>query len=154
MGGSINSEVPCRKILRHVKDPLKSHGEGQTKFSFPSHILLLSPEMSLLIGPPDSTGSCQSALVDKFGVRPSRYHHIMLNIANHPEMNSRPVEAAVLRRQSHPIITNLPLCCCGFYYTLESKREKLFVERGKFDYTRSAKRAVAAYEICHCCLKT
>jgi hypothetical protein len=28
---------------------------------------------------------------------------------NHPEMNNRPVEAAVLRRQSHPIIANLPV---------------------------------------------
>jgi hypothetical protein len=27
---------------------------------------------------------------------------------SHPGMNSRPVEAAVLRPQSHPIITNLP----------------------------------------------
>jgi hypothetical protein len=73
-------EVPCCKILRHVKDSLKSHGDGQTKFSFPSPILLLAPEMSLLSGPPDSTGGCQSALVDKLRVSPSRDHHTMVPI--------------------------------------------------------------------------
>jgi hypothetical protein len=62
--------VPCRKILRHVKDLMKSHGDGWTKFSFPSPILLLAPEMPLLTGPPDRTGGCQSALVDKLGVSP------------------------------------------------------------------------------------
>jgi hypothetical protein len=31
-------------------------------------------EMSLLTGPPDSTGGCKSALVDKLEVSPSRYH--------------------------------------------------------------------------------
>jgi hypothetical protein len=33
------------------------------------------PEMSLLTGPPDSTGGCQSALVDKLGVNPNQCHH-------------------------------------------------------------------------------
>jgi hypothetical protein len=61
----VKPEVLCRKILRHVKDLLKSHRDGQTKFSFPSPILLPAPEMSPLIGPPDSTGGCQSALVDE-----------------------------------------------------------------------------------------
>jgi len=37
--------------------------------------------MSLLTGPPDSTGGCQSALVDELGVSPSRYHHTMVHIA-------------------------------------------------------------------------
>jgi hypothetical protein len=55
-------EVPCRKIVRHVKDLLKSHRDGQTKFTFPLSILL-TPEMSLLTGLPHSTGGCQSALV-------------------------------------------------------------------------------------------
>jgi hypothetical protein len=31
--------------------------------------------MSLLTGPPDSTGGCQSALAVKLGVSPSQYHH-------------------------------------------------------------------------------
>jgi hypothetical protein len=26
-GWEVKSKVPCRKILRHVKDPLKSHGD-------------------------------------------------------------------------------------------------------------------------------
>jgi hypothetical protein len=67
-GWEVKLEVPCRKILWYVKDILKSHGDGWTKFSFPSSILLLAPEMSLLAGPPDSTGGCQSALVDKLRV--------------------------------------------------------------------------------------
>jgi hypothetical protein len=49
-GCQVKPEVPCRKILWHVKDLLKSHGEGQTKFSFPSPILLLALEISLLTG--------------------------------------------------------------------------------------------------------
>jgi hypothetical protein len=83
-------EVPCRKILQHVKELLKSRGDGYTKFSFPSptshsHHRCLGwqetsqywwlPEMSLLTGPPDSTGGYQSALVDKLGVSLSQYHH-------------------------------------------------------------------------------
>jgi hypothetical protein len=65
-GWEVKPDVPCRKILPHViKDLLRSHGDGFTKFSFPSSILLLAPEMSLLTGPPDSTGGCQSALVDE-----------------------------------------------------------------------------------------
>jgi hypothetical protein len=47
-GWEIIPEVPCRKILLHVKDLLKCHGDGQIKFSFPSPNLLLAPEMSLL----------------------------------------------------------------------------------------------------------
>jgi hypothetical protein len=56
-----------------------------------------------------TTGGCQSVLVNKFGVSLSQYHHTMVHIANHPGINKRPVEAAVLRRQSHPIIVNLPM---------------------------------------------
>jgi hypothetical protein len=65
--------------------------------------------MSLLTGLPDSTDGCQSALVDKLGVSLSQYHYTMFHIANHLGMNNRPVEAAVLRRHSHPIIANLPI---------------------------------------------
>jgi hypothetical protein len=62
---------------------LKSHGDGYTKFSFPSSILILAPDISLLTGPPDRTGGggCQSALVNKLGVIPRRYHHTMVHIA-------------------------------------------------------------------------
>jgi hypothetical protein len=28
LGWGVKPEVPCRKILRHVKDHLKSHGNG------------------------------------------------------------------------------------------------------------------------------
>jgi hypothetical protein len=61
-----------------------------------------------MAGPPDSTSGCQSALVDKVGVSLSQYHHTMVHIADHPGMNNRPVKSAVLRCQSHPIISNLP----------------------------------------------
>jgi hypothetical protein len=66
------------------------------------------PETSLLTGLSDSTGSCQSALVDKSGVSLSQYHHTTVRIVYHPGMSNRPTQAAVLRRQSHPIIANLP----------------------------------------------
>jgi hypothetical protein len=52
----VKPEVPCRKILWHVKDLLKSHGAGQTKLLFPLPILLLAPEMSLLTGLPEHSG--------------------------------------------------------------------------------------------------
>jgi hypothetical protein len=67
------------------------------------------PKMSLLTGPPESTGDCQSALVDKLGVSLNRYHHTMVHIANHPGMKNGPVEAAVLRRQFHSIIVILQI---------------------------------------------
>jgi hypothetical protein len=64
----------------------------------------------LLTGRPDSTGGCQSALVDKLGDSFSQYHHTMVHIANRPGMNNKPVEAAALRPQSHPIIANQWVC--------------------------------------------
>jgi hypothetical protein len=64
-------------------------------------ILVAVRERSLRTGPLGSTGGCQSALVDKMGVSPMSY------IENHPGMNKRPVDAAVLRRQSRSIIYNL-----------------------------------------------
>jgi molybdopterin converting factor small subunit len=45
--------------------------------------------------------------VDNVDVQNENRSTIKRNIANHPGMNNRPVEAAVLRRQSHPIIANL-----------------------------------------------
>jgi hypothetical protein len=42
----------------------------------------------------------------------------------------------------------------GFDYTSENKCEQLFSERGKFDYTWFSKHTLAAYEKCHCCLKS
>jgi hypothetical protein len=47
-GWEVKPEVPCPKILRQVKDLLKSHGDEYAKFSFPSSILILAPNMSLL----------------------------------------------------------------------------------------------------------
>jgi hypothetical protein len=53
-----DGKVPCRKILRHVKELLKSHGDEETKLSF-----LLSFAHLLLL---------QRSLVVKSGVSPSR----------------------------------------------------------------------------------
>jgi hypothetical protein len=39
-GWEVKAEVPCLKILRHVKDLFKSHGDGQTTFSFVQSCLL------------------------------------------------------------------------------------------------------------------
>jgi hypothetical protein len=77
----VKPEAPCCKILWHIKDLLKSHRNRQTKFSFPSPILLLAPEMSLLTGLPDNTCGCHSAPADKSGVKSSRHHHTMVHIA-------------------------------------------------------------------------
>jgi hypothetical protein len=55
-------EVPCHKILWHAKDLLKSHGDRQTKFSFPSPTVPCASEMSQMAGPPDSTGGCHRCL--------------------------------------------------------------------------------------------
>jgi hypothetical protein len=80
-GWEVKPEVPCHNISWHVKDPLKSHRDRETRFSFPSLILLLAPEKSMPTGPPDSTGGVQSTLVDELGVSPSRYHDTMIHIA-------------------------------------------------------------------------
>jgi hypothetical protein len=68
-GWEVKPDVPCRKILRRVTDLLKLHGDGWTKFSFPSRKLPLAAEMSRMTGPPDSadrtpasTGGCQKCL--------------------------------------------------------------------------------------------
>jgi hypothetical protein len=54
-----------------------------------------------------------------------------------------------------PLRTGKPSSNTGFSNadTRENKCEQLFAERGKLDYTRSAKHAVVAYEKYHCCLK-
>jgi hypothetical protein len=41
----VKPEVPCRKSLRHVKDVLKPHGDGQTILISFAH-LPFAPEMS------------------------------------------------------------------------------------------------------------
>jgi hypothetical protein len=146
-GWEVKPEVPCHKILWHVKDLLKSHGADRLNCNFlcplsrslqrclgwqDCQTVLVAardvsadrttsqywelPEMSLLTRPPDSTDDCQSTLVDKFGVSLSQYHHTVAHIANHPGMNSRPVEAAVLRRQSHPIIASLTTTAFPTHY--------------------------------------
>jgi hypothetical protein len=54
---------------------------NRLNYHFLLRILLLAPETSPLTGPPDSTGGCQSALVDELGISPSRYHHTTVHIA-------------------------------------------------------------------------
>jgi hypothetical protein len=118
----------------------KSHGDRDTKFSFPTSILILAPEMSLLTGPSDSTGGCHRCVCCKdrkrvlvtarhvsadrttgqywqlpecFGRQVRSYSQFISSYhgphRNHPGVNNRPVEATVLRRQSHPIRTELPI---------------------------------------------
>jgi hypothetical protein len=69
---------------------------------------MAAAEMALLTGQPDGTGGCQSALVDKLGVSPSQYHHPW-STSQSPGSEKRPIEAAVLRRHSRPVIANLPI---------------------------------------------
>jgi hypothetical protein len=59
-------------------------------------------EMSLLTEPPDSTGGCQRALV---GITPV---NIIIHVPHRksPGDEKRPLEAAVLRRQSRAVIAN------------------------------------------------
>jgi hypothetical protein len=45
----VKPEVPCRKILRHIKDLLKSHGDGENTFLFPSAILLRQDRQTVLV---------------------------------------------------------------------------------------------------------
>jgi hypothetical protein len=62
--------------------------------------------MSLLTGPILGMPERSGRRVRSWPQSISSYHGPH---RNHPGMNNRPVEAAVLRRQSHPIITNLPM---------------------------------------------
>jgi hypothetical protein len=75
----VKLQVSYRKTLRHVNDLLKSHRDGQNKFSFSSSIFLLATR-SLCWQGRQRTGDCQSALVDKLGGSRSRYHHTMVHI--------------------------------------------------------------------------
>jgi hypothetical protein len=52
-GREVKPECPCRKVLRRGKYLLKTNGDEYTKFTFPSPILLIATEMSLLTEPPD-----------------------------------------------------------------------------------------------------
>jgi uncharacterized protein GlcG (DUF336 family) len=50
----------------------------------------------------------------------------MVHIANQPEMNNGPVEATVLRRQSHSIIANIPMAMAKAYGILAVKHGSTF----------------------------
>jgi hypothetical protein len=96
-GWEIKPEVPC-KILRHVNELLKSHGDEYTIFSFYSPIFYCSRGVS---------GDGQSAVVVKLGVSPSRSRLLTCSYRYHRGILQKP-EAAVLKRQSYPItISNL-----------------------------------------------
>jgi hypothetical protein len=91
-GWEVKPEFPCRKILRYVKDPLTRQRYWIRKMLIPS---LISPSRSryLLVGLPATSGR-----------RVRSYHHHDSPLIFTWGMNNKPVMAAVLRRQSHPII--------------------------------------------------
>jgi hypothetical protein len=96
-GWEVKPEVPC-KILRHVNELLKSHGDEYTKFSFHSPIFYCSRGVS---------GDGQSAVVVKLGVSPSRSRLLTGSYRYHRGILQKP-KVAVLKRQSYPItISNL-----------------------------------------------
>jgi hypothetical protein len=88
----VKTEVPCRKILRHVK---RSRGKVLTSSSIP-------PTCPRCLCWYDY----QRALVDESGVIPSRNHHHhgspCSNITR--GMNNRPVGGRSSETQSHPIL--------------------------------------------------
>jgi hypothetical protein len=45
-GWEVKPEVPCRKILRHVKDPLRYFRYWYEKFSLLLPFLILAPDVS------------------------------------------------------------------------------------------------------------
>jgi hypothetical protein len=69
----VKPEVPCCEILRHVKDLLKPTGTDRLNSHF-LHPFSYSLQSCLC------WQDCQSALVDKFGVNSSWYHHSMVHI--------------------------------------------------------------------------
>jgi hypothetical protein len=83
-----------------------------------------------MAGPPASTGGYQRALVDKLGVTISQHRHTLVHIENRPGKN-RPVQAAALRSQSHPIIANIPYVEHGIHDILQLlQNHKLTSRRG------------------------
>jgi hypothetical protein len=66
LGWEVQPEFPCRKILRHAKDPLTHLRCWYVKFS------LLRP---VLVSRCLCWHDCQRALVDESGVIPSRHQH-------------------------------------------------------------------------------
>jgi hypothetical protein len=90
-GWEVKPEVPCRKILRNVKDPLTCQKILNTQNSHSFVYSSYSIQISLLVG------DCQRALVDESGFIPSRHHHHHGSLLTFTrEMNNRPVMVAVL----------------------------------------------------------
>jgi hypothetical protein len=78
-GWEVKSEVPCRKILRHVKDLLELPREQIDEIISFAHSPIRSRDVSC-DGTARSIGGCHNALVDELGVCLSQYHHTMVHI--------------------------------------------------------------------------
>jgi hypothetical protein len=97
----VKPEVLCRKILRHVKDPLKYLRYWIGKILTPSYIPPICPRCLCWY-------NCQRALVGESGVMPSRHNHHNGSQCSHitRRMNSRPGGGRSSETCSHPIIIN------------------------------------------------
>jgi hypothetical protein len=110
LGWEVKPEVPCHKILRHVKELLKFHGDVQTKLSFPSPISYCSRGVS---------GDGQSGLVVRLGVCPSRSHLLRSSHRYHQRIvqqtQGRSAETAVSpHHNNQSTLYNLSLALNGF----------------------------------------
>jgi hypothetical protein len=72
-------------------------------------VLGAATEMSLLTGPSEITGGCQSALVDKLGVSPSLYHHSWSTSQITCGWTKVPYRPQFWDVSLAPIIANLPI---------------------------------------------
>jgi hypothetical protein len=116
-GWEVKPEVPCRKILRHFKDPWRYFRYWWAKFSILRSFLLLVPDVSVARTARELWWTSQ-------GLSPAGI--IIITMALHVHISSGGwtiglLVAAVLR-QSHPIIINqrmlLILFLCYFVSTL------------------------------------
>jgi hypothetical protein len=100
LGWEVKSEVPRRKILRHVKDPLRYFRYWQAKFSLLRPFLLLAPDVSAVRTARELWWTSQK-------LSPASIITMALHVHISPGgWTVLPLVAAVLRHSSHPIIIN------------------------------------------------
>jgi hypothetical protein len=79
-GGEVNPSAPCRKNLRHVKEPYEyerqNYADKTHHLLSPHRLILISYYMALQVGLPES------ALVDESGILPYRHYPTMVLYAH------------------------------------------------------------------------
>jgi hypothetical protein len=95
----VKPEVPCCKILRHVKDPLRYYRYWYAKFSLLRPFLLFAPDVSV-------GGTSRELWWTSQELSPAGIIITMVSLCSHITLgiNNRPVGGCSSETKSHPII--------------------------------------------------